>query len=225
MIGPYFLDIHFNNILQASSYYYSKQPLSKKLIHQILYGYIVTCIPVAAGQVAERSKAWTVFVRLDAVIVGSNSASGMDVWCVRLFCVCVVLCVDRGLATGWSPVQGVLSTVYIPRNWSKTSVSRMLYVPEGATTKIPIGRQRVGKQIPATQALNNRKTSTLGNGQVDACSGQQMMVFSMGSVHNNYKKCCSVTVVIQLLLSQSLPSNGPTCHNTIPILSLPRLLT
>jgi hypothetical protein len=25
--------------------------------------------------------------------------------CVRLFCVCVVLCVGRGLATGWSPVQ------------------------------------------------------------------------------------------------------------------------
>jgi hypothetical protein len=29
-----------------------------------------------------------------------------------LFCVSVVLCVGRGLATGWSPVQGVLSTVY-----------------------------------------------------------------------------------------------------------------
>jgi hypothetical protein len=32
-------------------------------------------------------------------IVGSNSTRGMDV-CVRLFCVCVVLCVDSGLATG-----------------------------------------------------------------------------------------------------------------------------
>jgi hypothetical protein len=31
----------------------------------------------------------------------------MDV-CVRLFCVCVALCVVSGLATGWSPVQGVL---------------------------------------------------------------------------------------------------------------------
>jgi hypothetical protein len=30
---------------------------------------------------------------------------------LRLFCVCVVLCVGRGLATGWSPVKGVLSTV------------------------------------------------------------------------------------------------------------------
>jgi hypothetical protein len=31
---------------------------------------------------------------------------------VPLFCVCVVLCVGRGFSTGWSPVQGVLPTVY-----------------------------------------------------------------------------------------------------------------
>jgi hypothetical protein len=35
----------------------------------------------------------------------------MDV-CVRLFCVCVVVCVGSCLATGWSPVQGVLLDVY-----------------------------------------------------------------------------------------------------------------
>jgi hypothetical protein len=36
----------------------------------------------------------------------------MDVWCVRaFFCVCVVLCLGRGLATSWSPVQGVLPSV------------------------------------------------------------------------------------------------------------------
>jgi hypothetical protein len=29
--------------------------------------------------VAERSKAWTVFARPDAVIVGSNPTSGMDI--------------------------------------------------------------------------------------------------------------------------------------------------
>jgi hypothetical protein len=33
-------------------------------------------------------------------------------YCVPLFCVCVVLCIGRGLTTGWSPVLGVLSTVY-----------------------------------------------------------------------------------------------------------------
>jgi hypothetical protein len=60
-----------------------------------------------------------VFARSDAVIVDSNPASGMDVSCVRLFCVCVVLCVGRGLATGWSPVQVVLPTVQRSRKWSE----------------------------------------------------------------------------------------------------------
>jgi hypothetical protein len=36
--------------------------------------------------VAARSQAWTVFVRSNTVIVGSNPTRGMDV-CVRLFCV------------------------------------------------------------------------------------------------------------------------------------------
>jgi hypothetical protein len=61
--------------------------------------------------VAARSKAWTVFAVCNAGIVGSNPTQGMDV-CVLLFRVCVVLCVGSGLATGWSPVQGVLLTVY-----------------------------------------------------------------------------------------------------------------
>jgi hypothetical protein len=37
--------------------------------------------------VAAWSKAWTVFTRLSAGIVGSNLTWGMDD-CVRLFCVC-----------------------------------------------------------------------------------------------------------------------------------------
>jgi hypothetical protein len=53
-----------------------------------------------------RSKAWTVFARSSTEIVGSNPTWGMDV------CVCVVLCVGSGLATGWSSFQGVLPTVY-----------------------------------------------------------------------------------------------------------------
>jgi hypothetical protein len=59
--------------------------------------------------VAARSKTWTVFPRSNTGIVGSNPTRGMNN-CVRLFCVCVVLCVDGGLETGWSPVQGVLPT-------------------------------------------------------------------------------------------------------------------
>jgi hypothetical protein len=64
---------------------------------------------------AAPSKAWTVFVRSNAGIVGSDSTKGMDV-CVCLFCVCIVSC----LAKGWSAVQGVLSTVLGLRNWSET---------------------------------------------------------------------------------------------------------
>jgi hypothetical protein len=41
--------------------------------------------------VAARSKAGNVFARSNTGIVGSNPTQGMDV-CLRLFCVCVVLC-------------------------------------------------------------------------------------------------------------------------------------
>jgi hypothetical protein len=61
--------------------------------------------------VAARYKAWTIFARSNTGVVGSNPTQDMDV-CVHLFCVYVVLCVGSGLATGWSPVQGVLPTVY-----------------------------------------------------------------------------------------------------------------
>jgi hypothetical protein len=61
--------------------------------------------------VAARSKAWSVFARSNAGIMGSNPTQGIDVY-VRLFCVYVVLCVGSGFATAWSPIQGVLSTVY-----------------------------------------------------------------------------------------------------------------
>jgi hypothetical protein len=53
--------------------------------------------------VAARSKAWTVFGH-------SNHTPGMDV-CVS-YPVRVVLYVASGIATGWSPIQGVLPTVY-----------------------------------------------------------------------------------------------------------------
>jgi hypothetical protein len=49
--------------------------------------------------VAARSKAGTVFAHSNTGIVGSNPIQSMDVN-VRLFCVCVVLCVGRGLTTG-----------------------------------------------------------------------------------------------------------------------------
>jgi hypothetical protein len=58
----------------------------------------------------------TVFTRSNTGVVGSNPTRGIDV-SVRLFCVCVVLCVGSGLATGLSPVRGVLPAVCRLRNW------------------------------------------------------------------------------------------------------------
>jgi hypothetical protein len=49
--------------------------------------------------VAVRSKARTIFARSNTEVVGSNPTRDMDV-CMCLFCVCVVLCVSSGLATG-----------------------------------------------------------------------------------------------------------------------------
>jgi hypothetical protein len=69
--------------------------------------------------VAERSKTWTVFARSNTEIVGSNPTQGVDVYIVCLFCACVVLCIARGLATDWSPVQGVLPTLYRIKNLKK----------------------------------------------------------------------------------------------------------
>jgi hypothetical protein len=70
-------------------------------VYHLLYGTIT---------VVTRSKLWTVLARSNAEIVDSNPTQGMDV-SVLLFCVCVVLCADSGLETGWSPVQGVLPSV------------------------------------------------------------------------------------------------------------------
>jgi hypothetical protein len=46
-----------------------------------------------------RGLRYELFACLNAGIVGSNTAGGMDVY-VGLFCVYVVLCVGRGLVTG-----------------------------------------------------------------------------------------------------------------------------
>jgi hypothetical protein len=62
--------------------------------------------------VAARSKAWTVFARSNAGIMDSNSIQGMYVCIV---CIYVVLCVGRFLATGWSPIQGVIAMLVLPR--------------------------------------------------------------------------------------------------------------
>jgi hypothetical protein len=62
---------------------------------------VSVCVTISkAGQVAERSKACTVFTRWK---LGSWVQIPHKTWmfgvCMHLFCVCVVLCLGRGLAT------------------------------------------------------------------------------------------------------------------------------
>jgi hypothetical protein len=77
----------------------SDATLSSQICH-ILFLFIITCM--YSYLFVCRSQ-WplgrTVFARSDAELVGSNPTQGMDV-CVRLFCLCAVLCVGSGLATG-----------------------------------------------------------------------------------------------------------------------------
>jgi hypothetical protein len=65
--------------------------------------------PLLPVTVADRC---TVFARSEVGVVDSNPIQDMDVWCVCVFfCVCVVLCLCKGLATSWSPDQGVLPSI------------------------------------------------------------------------------------------------------------------
>jgi hypothetical protein len=75
--------------------------------------------------VTARSEAWTLSASSNTGIVGSNPTQGVDV-CVRLFCVCVVLCVGSGLVMGWYPVQGDLPTVYRIKKQKKRPRSKGL---------------------------------------------------------------------------------------------------
>jgi hypothetical protein len=65
--------------------------------------------------VAARSKAWNFFARPNAGIVGSNATQGTDV-CLRLFCVCVVLCRQRPWVRLIHRPRSATDCLY----WSKT---------------------------------------------------------------------------------------------------------
>jgi hypothetical protein len=62
----------------------------------------------------------TVFASSNNEVLGSNPTRDMYD-CVCLFCVSVVLCVSSGLATGWSPAQGLLPTAYRNKNIKKAA--------------------------------------------------------------------------------------------------------
>jgi hypothetical protein len=54
------------------------------------------------GTVAARSKAWNVFARSNAWDRWFEFHSRYGYLCISLFCVCIVMCVDSGRATGCS---------------------------------------------------------------------------------------------------------------------------
>jgi hypothetical protein len=76
-------------LLQVSLYYFVTCPVLAWLFRRVLDLIIVFIRPLPVT-VAERSKACTVFARLEVGIVDSNPTEDMDVWCL---CVCVCVCV------------------------------------------------------------------------------------------------------------------------------------
>jgi hypothetical protein len=60
-----------------------------------LIGKLIFKQPVATVTVDERSRACTVLARSDAVIVGLIPNSGMDIWCVCVFILCLCCPVFR----------------------------------------------------------------------------------------------------------------------------------
>jgi hypothetical protein len=83
---------------------------------------------------AEWSKTRNIFARRNIGIVGSNPTRGMDVCVYYVF---VLSCAGSGLATGLSPVQEVLPTVYIRLINSEVILNRNR--PEGLIRQ---GRRR-----------------------------------------------------------------------------------
>jgi hypothetical protein len=98
--------------------------MSYSFIQSCLCASVLFCprspVPIT---VAARSKAWTFVSLLHTGIMGSNPTRGIGVY-LRLFCVCVVLCVGSGLKTDLSSVQCVLPTMYRLRNWKAAKVHK-----------------------------------------------------------------------------------------------------
>jgi hypothetical protein len=113
--------------------------------------------------VAALSKAWTVFASWNIGIVGSNPSRGMDV-CPHLFCVCVVLCLGSGLATGWSPLQGALPTVYRHYETEKTAkVHKGCRVIDKQTNKLRGFSPQSELYRPSNRRLSAKLVATLAD--------------------------------------------------------------
>jgi hypothetical protein len=83
------------------------------LLFQLLYALEIRTLPKNKWQitVAARSKVWTVLSSLERWDRGFESHSRHEWLCVRIFYICVVLCICSGHATGWSLVQIILPSV------------------------------------------------------------------------------------------------------------------
>jgi hypothetical protein len=90
-------------------------PTFKPLLHYVSCASTICELCLAQSLVPITVYAWTLVASSNTGIVGSNPTQSMVV-CLRLFCVCT----GSSLATGWSPVQGILPIVLGLKNWSET---------------------------------------------------------------------------------------------------------
>jgi hypothetical protein len=108
--------------------------------------------------VAARSKAWTLFTRLNTRIVGSNPTQVTDTCVYSVF---VLSCVGSGLANGWFPLQGVLPTDLRLRNWSETKFfTDAICSKVGATGEGERERERE-RENPSRRTMALRSTHPL----------------------------------------------------------------
>jgi hypothetical protein len=100
-------------------------------------------------------------LRSNTGVVGSNPTQDMDVP-LRLFCVCVVLCVGSGRATGSSPVQGVLPTVLGLRNWNETKAFHGCPLLQNVSNRKERERQKgfpsMGRSMRSCDAVEDENT-------------------------------------------------------------------
>jgi hypothetical protein len=117
---------------------------------------------------AARSRTWNVFARSNTRIVDSNPTQCMDA-CLYLFCL-----LGSGLATGWSPVQGVLPTVLNKETPVKRSVSQMPCAPSGSNRRI---RKRGRRRRRRRRRMLWKQKWFLKSSLILACGNVETQVF------------------------------------------------
>jgi hypothetical protein len=127
----------------------------------------------------------------------SHSRHGC-LYCVRLFCVCVVLCVGRGLETGWSRVHGVLATVYRIKKLKKRPRPN-----KGPTARYPNFKWEL-PQVPFTERFEALSTSVMFQNIIQDELNALIMLFAFNLVS-----------FIYILRHIHHPVNSDSCLNSI----------